>query len=50
MVPTVVTSYPDVVVLCPVVSCMTLVLTMSGLMSPGSDKYQNCVFDIAITF
>jgi hypothetical protein len=28
MVPTVVTSYPDVLVLCPVVSCMTLVLTL----------------------
>jgi hypothetical protein len=27
MVPTVATSYPDVLVLCPVVSCMTLVLT-----------------------
>jgi hypothetical protein len=30
MVPTVVASYPDVLVLCPVVSCMTLVLTRAS--------------------
>jgi hypothetical protein len=44
MVPTVVTSYPDVLVLCPVVSCMTLVLTVTLVQTTGQhveEKIQN---------